>query len=56
MANEIALDFNGILEIALKGLRRSAVFMDLGVQSPTQPTLPVSRRPHISQSGRTAPS
>lgn len=37
MANEIALDFNGILEIALKGLRRSAVFMGLGVNAANDP-------------------
>lgn len=37
MANTINLDFDSILEIALKGVRRSSVFMGLGVNAAMDP-------------------
>jgi hypothetical protein len=35
MANEITIDFDGVLEVALKGIRRSSVFLGLGVNAAT---------------------
>ncbi|MEP4034912.1 hypothetical protein [Pseudophaeobacter sp.] len=37
MKNKINLDFGAILEIALKGVRRSSVFMGLGVNAARDP-------------------
>ncbi|MDF1855925.1 hypothetical protein [Pseudooceanicola sp.] len=49
MANEYNLDFDGILEIALKGVRRSSVFMGLGVNAALDPSNSNYQLSHITR-------